>query len=105
MTLALQESCQTGKIGDGKIFVLPVEDAIRIRTGRARRPGRHQQLIALRFDRGANESAAFAKLEPASDEGAGSLSFTETNPGRRISLPTLRRSPSDRSASPARSSG
>ena len=30
---ALQESCQTGKIGDGKIFVLPVEDAIRIRTG------------------------------------------------------------------------
>jgi len=31
--LALQESCQTGKIGDGKIFVLQVEDAIRIRTG------------------------------------------------------------------------
>lgn len=24
---------KTGKIGDGKIFVLPVEDAIRIRTG------------------------------------------------------------------------
>jgi len=24
---------QTGNIGDGKIFVLPVEDAIRIRTG------------------------------------------------------------------------
>ncbi|HOJ13138.1 MAG TPA: P-II family nitrogen regulator, partial [Deltaproteobacteria bacterium] len=23
----------TGKIGDGKIFILPVEDAIRIRTG------------------------------------------------------------------------
>jgi len=33
VTLALQESCQTGKIGDGKIFILPVEDAIRIRTG------------------------------------------------------------------------
>ncbi len=33
VTLALQEACQTGKIGDGKIFVLPVEDAIRIRTG------------------------------------------------------------------------
>jgi nitrogen regulatory protein P-II 1 len=33
VTLALQESCQTGKIGDGKIFVLPVEDAVRIRTG------------------------------------------------------------------------
>ena len=33
VTLALQESCQTGKIGDGKIFVLPIDDAIRIRTG------------------------------------------------------------------------
>ena len=32
-TLALSEACQTGRIGDGKIFVLPVEDAIRIRTG------------------------------------------------------------------------
>lgn len=27
------KSASTGKIGDGKIFVLPVEDAIRIRTG------------------------------------------------------------------------
>ena len=25
-------SAQTGKIGDGKVFVLPVEDAVRIRT-------------------------------------------------------------------------
>ena len=33
VTLALVESAQTGKIGDGKIFVLPVEEAIRIRTG------------------------------------------------------------------------
>ena len=33
VVLALQEACQTGKIGDGKIFVLPVEDAVRIRTG------------------------------------------------------------------------
>jgi nitrogen regulatory protein P-II 1 len=33
VTLTLQEACQTGKIGDGKIFVIPVEDAIRIRTG------------------------------------------------------------------------
>jgi nitrogen regulatory protein P-II 1 len=31
--LALCEAARTGKIGDGKIFVLPVEDAIRIRTG------------------------------------------------------------------------
>ena len=27
------KSAGTGKIGDGKIFVLPVEEAIRIRTG------------------------------------------------------------------------
>jgi len=29
----IQESARTGKIGDGKIFVMPVEKAIRIRTG------------------------------------------------------------------------
>ena len=28
-----RRACQTGKIGDGKIFVLPVDDAVRIRTG------------------------------------------------------------------------
>jgi nitrogen regulatory protein P-II 1 len=27
------KTARTGKIGDGKIFVLPVEEAIRIRTG------------------------------------------------------------------------
>ena len=27
------EAAKTGKIGDGKIFVLPTEDAVRIRTG------------------------------------------------------------------------
>jgi nitrogen regulatory protein P-II 1 len=30
---AIQESASTGKIGDGKIFVYPVDEAIRIRTG------------------------------------------------------------------------
>jgi nitrogen regulatory protein P-II 1 len=30
---AIQKSAQTGEIGDGRIFVVPVEDAIRIRTG------------------------------------------------------------------------
>jgi nitrogen regulatory protein P-II 1 len=30
---AIEASAKTGKIGDGKIFVIPVEDAIRIRTG------------------------------------------------------------------------
>ncbi|GGW86049.1 P-II family nitrogen regulator [Alteromonas halophila] len=30
---AIESSAKTGKIGDGKIFVYPVERAIRIRTG------------------------------------------------------------------------
>lgn len=30
---AISGAAQTGKIGDGKIFVLPLEQAIRIRTG------------------------------------------------------------------------
>lgn len=30
---AIQKAAQTGEIGDGKIFVLPVENAVRIRTG------------------------------------------------------------------------
>ena len=30
---AIRKSAYTGKIGDGKIFVLPVEQAMRIRTG------------------------------------------------------------------------
>ena len=28
----IAKSAQTGKIGDGKVFILPVEDAMRIRT-------------------------------------------------------------------------
>jgi nitrogen regulatory protein P-II 1 len=30
---ALEQSARTGKIGDGKVFVLNVEEAIRLRTG------------------------------------------------------------------------
>ena len=33
VTIALAEAARTGKIGDGKIFVTTVEDAVRIRTG------------------------------------------------------------------------
>ena len=29
----IQEAANTGKIGDGKIFVLAVEEAVRVRTG------------------------------------------------------------------------
>ena len=30
---AIEKSAKTGRIGDGKIFVLPVSQAVRIRTG------------------------------------------------------------------------
>ena len=30
---AIVKAARTGKIGDGKVFITPVEDAIRIRTG------------------------------------------------------------------------
>lgn len=29
----IQDKAKTGEIGDGKVFILPVEDVIRIRTG------------------------------------------------------------------------
>lgn len=31
--LAIQETANTGHIGDGKIFVIPIAEAVRIRTG------------------------------------------------------------------------
>src|SRR6201995_5187932 len=30
---AIEKSAKTGRIGDGKIFILPVEEVVRIRTG------------------------------------------------------------------------
>jgi nitrogen regulatory protein P-II 1 len=33
VALTITEAAQTGRIGDGKVFVIPVEDALRIRTG------------------------------------------------------------------------
>ena len=30
---AIQQAAQTGRIGDGKIFITPVEEAVRVRTG------------------------------------------------------------------------
>lgn len=32
---AIRKTAQTGAIGDGKIFILPMDDALRIRTGEA----------------------------------------------------------------------
>ncbi len=29
----IEEAANTGKLGDGKIFILPVDDAVRVRTG------------------------------------------------------------------------
>ena len=34
---AVQEAARTGKVGDGKIFVFPVDDVIHIRTGESGR--------------------------------------------------------------------
>jgi nitrogen regulatory protein P-II 1 len=34
---AVQEAARTGKVGDGKIFVFPVDDVVRIRTGESGR--------------------------------------------------------------------
>ncbi len=46
---AIQQAARTGKIGDGKIFVSPLDQVVRIRTGELDndaldrgRPGRHQ---------------------------------------------------------------
>ena len=33
LVVTITEAARTGKIGDGKIFILPVEKSIRIRTG------------------------------------------------------------------------
>ena len=30
---AIQSAAETGRIGDGKIFVIPIEEVVRIRTG------------------------------------------------------------------------
>ena len=30
---AIEKSAKTGRIGDGKIFVMPIEEVVRIRTG------------------------------------------------------------------------
>lgn len=38
---AILKSAYTGEIGDGRIFVIPIEDAVRIRTGER---GRHSPL-------------------------------------------------------------
>jgi nitrogen regulatory protein P-II 1 len=35
VTAKLVETARTGKIGDGKVWVVPVEDVVRIRTGEA----------------------------------------------------------------------
>jgi nitrogen regulatory protein P-II 1 len=33
LVATITEAARTGKIGDGKIFIMPVEKSIRIRTG------------------------------------------------------------------------
>ena len=43
---AIQGAANTGRIGDGKIFALPVAEAVRIRTGDR---GEDVQALAHRF--------------------------------------------------------
>jgi len=33
VSITIEEAANTGKLGDGKIFIFPVEDAVRVRTG------------------------------------------------------------------------
>ncbi len=33
VVMTIEKSAKTGKIGDGKIFIMPLGDAVRIRTG------------------------------------------------------------------------
>ena len=33
VTRAIIRSARTGEVGDGKVFVIPVDDAVRVRTG------------------------------------------------------------------------
>jgi nitrogen regulatory protein P-II 1 len=35
---AIMSTAKTGKIGDGKIFVVPLDEVVRIRTGETGRP-------------------------------------------------------------------
>lgn len=37
MVAAIMDSARTGRIGDGKIFIVPCETAIRVRTGETER--------------------------------------------------------------------
>src|SRR5690242_6869817 len=39
----IREGARTGRIGDGKVFVLPVEEVIRIRTGERGRAAIHTE--------------------------------------------------------------
>jgi len=43
---ALIETNQTGQLGDGKIFVLPIDEAVRLRTGERGRDALHAQVPA-----------------------------------------------------------
>jgi nitrogen regulatory protein P-II 1 len=63
---AIAAEAKTGKIGDGKIFVTPVEEAVRIRTGLRR--------VRRRFDLTASGSLPLAlRTEPTSSPPLASL--------------------------------
>ncbi|NDG70401.1 MAG: P-II family nitrogen regulator [Proteobacteria bacterium] len=58
---AIVKSAKTGKIGDGKVFVSPVEEAIRIRTGNVS-PRRFCLLFRMPFEPNANGFSKTRKI-------------------------------------------
>ena len=55
---AIVGASQTGKIGDGKVFILPIEEAVRIRTGEKGDPRRNNSIGGKQRET-KNEPAAF----------------------------------------------
>ena len=46
---AINEAAKTGKIGDGKIFVIPIETAMRIRTGETNKDALYRSCLFFIF--------------------------------------------------------
>ena len=59
---AIQKSARTGKIGDGKIFVFDIEQAIRIRTGETTQPCNEAEKRHKKKPRRRNPSGLFINL-------------------------------------------
>ena len=93
---AIVTAAKTGQIGDGKIFVVPVEQTVRIRTGettnqRSSGEGKKMSRLAKYFSAAVVAALAvllFAKLDPALAQEAGPRRLRRR---LRRRLPTLER--------------